>query len=63
MKDIIDYLESIAARETCDGSCDEKPPYEMCARCLARHALNDISEQLDLYKRDVETHLSREPKA
>lgn len=37
-------LEERADDMSCEGDCDEKPPYKPCAACRASRALNDIGD-------------------
>jgi hypothetical protein len=44
--ELIHDFEVVAADDSCDGSCDELPPYKKCPRCHAREVLNTIGSIL-----------------
>ena len=50
----IDDLRRIADASTCDGTCDEKPPYKPCKGCEAKYTLNDIADQINEVMRYLE---------
>jgi|SRR5208337_2915591 len=65
IKDSLDFtgeefikLIDLADRETCDGHCDEKPPYRPCAECEAINAINDASEILRTAMHRINKHRS-----
>src|SRR4030042_4283783 len=41
-----EFLERIANESTCEGDCDEHPPYKECPGCFAKQILNEVGEDL-----------------
>ena len=55
---VIEKVEALANDDSCDGGCDDKPPYLPCPLCNARRTINWVYPEL----REASERLTHQPK-